>query len=261
MSMSSGSSLEKIECYLTAEYCCSYLPQQSAQSLITAPPHVITAHQYSSLIKQGFRRSGKFVYKPHCQTCRECIPVRIVLADFAPNRSQQRAYKKHQNLTTTILPIGFHDAHYALYRAYQKARHADVHDSLSGENSAHTEERSLQDDIEQYKNFLCQSSVESVLVEFRDQGQLKMLSVIDIVNDGISAVYTFYDTRDKNVSYGTYNVMWQATWAQSLHFRYLYLGYFIKESKKMAYKQNYKPLEMLIDVAWQQGSIPIKNIS
>jgi arginine-tRNA-protein transferase len=97
---------------------------------------------------------------------------------------------------------------------------------------------------------LCQSNVESVLVEFRDQDELKMVSVIDIVRDGISAVYTFYDTSDIGTSYGTYNVMWQADWTKTLGLAYLYLGYWIKDSQKMAYKQNYKPLQKLINGEW-----------
>jgi arginine-tRNA-protein transferase len=112
-------------------------------------------------------------------------------------------------------------------------------------------------DIEQYRNFLCQSNVESVLVEFRDQGKLVMVSVIDIVVDGISAVYTFYDTSTlnsesthKRASYGTYNVIWQTLWAKQLNLPYLYLGYWIKDSPKMTYKQNFKPLEKLIDGEW-----------
>jgi arginine-tRNA-protein transferase len=101
---------------------------------------------------------------------------------------------------------------------------------------------------------LCQSNVESVLVEFRDHDKLKMVSVIDIVRDGISAVYTFYDTTvadaEKKPSYGTYNVLWQAEWAKNLNLPYLYLGYWIKDSQKMAYKQNFKPLEKLINNEW-----------
>lgn len=239
--------LNKLQFYVTTGYTCGYLPNKLAQSLIATPQHLIDAHIYSGLIQQGFRRSGKFAYRPHCENCRECIPVRIKLNDFVPNRSQKRAFKQHQNLTTTILPIAYHKEHYTLYAAYQDARHAE------SEKSSDHESYSTPDieKIEQYQSFLCQTNVESVMVEFRENDQLKMVSVIDIVLDGISAVYTFYDTRDARSSLGTYNVLWQAEWAKSLNFPYLYLGYWIRESKKMAYKQNYKPLEMLIDGEWQ----------
>ncbi len=252
MSLPSDQPLQKLQFYVTTGYSCGYLPNRLAQSLIAAPQHLINAEVYSSLIQQGFRRSGKFSYRPHCENCQECVPVRIVVSEFAPKRSQKRALKQHQNLETRILPVEFHEEHYALYAEYQPSRHADTAKTGSTEEN----------EVEQYQNFLCQSNVESVLVEFRENGVLKMVSVIDIVHDGISAVYTFYDTGDtgnngtatgKRTSYGTYNVMWQVEWAKSLNLPYLYLGYWIKDSQKMAYKQNYQPLEKLINGAWVQG--------
>lgn len=242
MSLPSDKPLQKLQFYVTTGYNCGYLPNKLAQSLIASPQHLIDANIYSGLIQQGFRRSGKFAYRPHCEHCRECIAVRVVLKDFAPNRSQKRAYKQHQNLTAFVIPVAFHEEHYALYAAYQNTRHMDDHpaDKTGVE----------QDDVEQYRNFLCQTNVESVLVEFREDDQLKMVSVIDIVRDGISAVYTFYDTSNAKASYGTYNVLWQIEWAKALNLPYLYLGYWIKDSQKMAYKQNFKPLEKLIDGEW-----------
>jgi len=247
MSLPSDTPLHKLQFYVTTGYTCGYLPNRMAQSLIAAPQHLVDADVYSGLIQQGFRRSGKFSYRPHCENCQECVPVRVVLEAFSPNRSQKRAFKQHQNLTTTILPIGFYEEHYALYASYQRARHSDDKTADQMEPDSDSQEN----DVEQYQSFLCQSNVESVLIEFRDGDQLKMVSVIDIVRDGISAVYTFYDTCDSTTSYGTYNVLWQALWAQTLGLPYLYLGYWIKDSRKMAYKQNYKPLEKLIDGEWR----------
>ena len=252
MSLPNGQPLQKLQFYVTTGYSCGYLPNRLAQSLIAAPQHLIDAEVYSSLIQQGFRRSGKFSYRPHCENCQECIPVRIIVSEFSPNRSQKRAVRQHQNLETRIVPVEFHEEHYALYAKYQRSRHTD-----SAKNDT-----SQENDVEQYQNFLCQTNVESLLVEFRDNGALKMVSVIDIVRDGISAVYTFYDTSDANnndtttgkrPSYGTYNVMWQVAWAKSLKLPYLYLGYWIKDSQKMAYKQNYQPLEKLIHGEWIKG--------
>ena len=236
MTLPSEPPLQKLQFYVTTGYSCGYLPNKLAQSLIASPQHLINADVYSGLIQQGFRRSGKFAYRPLCENCQECVPVRIILQDFTPSRSQKRAYKQHRNLIATILPVAFYAEHYALYTAYQKARHTT--DVLN------------QDDAEQYRNFLCQTNVESVLVEFRENKQLKMVSVIDIVHDGISAVYTFYETSDAKASFGTYNVMWQIEWAKTLNVAYLYLGYWIKDSQKMAYKQNFKPLEKLTDDEW-----------
>lgn len=240
MSLPGDQPLQKLQFYVTTGYSCGYLPGKMAQSLIAAPQHLVNAEIYSSLIDQGFRRSGKFAYRPHCENCQECVSVRIPVDEFLPSRSQKRAFKKHQHLTASIVPVDFYEDHYALYTAYQAARHLD------GTNPEKEEENG----IEQYRNFLCQSNVESVLVEFRDQQVLKMVSVIDIVHNGISAVYTFYDTTDASSSYGTYNIMWQAEWAKSLRLPYLYLGYWIKDSPKMAYKQKFRPLEKLMQNKW-----------
>ncbi len=243
MSLPNEVPLHKLQFYVTSGYSCGYLPNKLAQSLIAAPQHLINANVYSGLIQQGFRRSGKFAYRPHCDGCRECIAVRVNVQQFQPNKSQKRAYKRHQHLEVTILPIAFHEEHHRLYAAYQAARHSEDSSSGQGQNQD-------QEDEAQYRNFLCQTNVESVMVEFRDQGVLKMVSVIDIVYDGISAVYTFYDTEDVKASYGTYNVLWQVEWARQLKLPYLYLGYWIRESQKMAYKQNFTPLEKLIDGEW-----------
>ena len=228
--------LQKIQFYATTPYSCGYLPGKLAQSLIAAPHHLIDANTYNGLIQLGFRRSGKFAYRPHCKNCNACVPVRIPVREFKPTRSQRRARKQHQDLVVSIIPLCYSDEHFELYQAYQLARH-------SGETSE-------QDTSEQYRNFLAQSNVESIFVEFRLAGVLKMVSVVDIVRDGISAVYTFYDASDAACSYGTFNILWLIEWAQQLNTEYLYLGYWIAESPKMAYKKNFTPQEGLIDGEW-----------
>lgn len=241
MTLPNEQPLQKLQFYVTTSYPCGYLPNKLAQSLIATPQHLVNAEVYSSLIQQGFRRSGKFSYRPHCEHCQACIPVRLIVKDFTPSRSQKRAFKQHQGLVATIHTVTFKEEHLKLYTAYQQARHADA---------AKPEQEADIDEAEQYESFLCQTNVESVMVEFRQDETLKMVSVIDIVQDGISAVYTFYDASDAKASYGTYNVMWQTIWAKTLGLPYLYLGYWIQDSKKMAYKQNYQPLEKLIDGHW-----------
>ena len=236
MTLPSDPHLQKLQFYATTAYPCGYLPGKQAQSLIATPHHLIDAETYSGLIQFGFRRSGKFAYRPHCQHCNACIPVRLPVAQFKPNRSQRRAMRQHSDLTTEIIPLMFSDEHFALYAAYQAQRH-------SGNNEQET--------AEQYRNFLVQSNVDSVMVEFRLQGVLKMISVVDIVSDGISAVYTYYDANDKHASYGTYNILWLIDWCHSLQLPHLYLGYWIAESPKMAYKQNFLPQECLIQGEWQ----------
>ncbi len=234
--------LQKLQFYVTTAYPCGYLPKKLAQSLIATPQTVVDAQLYSSLIQQGFRRSGKFAYRPHCEHCDACIPVRLPVAGFSANRTQQRAFKKHADLQVSIREVGFDADHFALYQAYQQQRHADSMDQGLAK----------EDEVSQYRQFLCQSNVDTVMVEFREaHGQLRMVSVCDLVNDGISAVYTFYDTSVAQASYGTYSILWQLAWASQLGLPYLYLGYWIANSAKMAYKQQFKPQQRLIEGVWQ----------
>lgn len=251
MSLPNDAPLQKLQFYVTTPYACGYLPKKLAQSLIAAPQHLVDAEVYSGLIQQGFRRSGKFAYRPHCELCNECVPVRVILEAFTPTRSQKRALKQHADLTVRILPLGFEEKHFALYAEYQVQRHA------SEEN---LNQKTEVDDAEQYRQFLCQSNVESLMIEFSDaNNQIKIVSVVDMVHDGISAVYTFYDADEtkasyaaniKRASYGTYSIMWLIEWTKSLDLPYLYLGYWIKDSQKMAYKQNFKPQERLVNGEW-----------
>ncbi len=243
MTLPSEQHLQKLQFYVTTPYRCGYLPKKLAQSLIAAPHHLIDTEIYSSLVQQGFRRSGKFAYRPHCEKCQACVPVRVVLDQFKPTRSQSRAYKKHANLSVRILPLAYSQSHFELYANYQALRHS-TDENFNPSNSL--------DDAEQYRQFLCQSNVESVMVEFRDsKHQVKIVSVADIVRDGISAVYTFYDANDPKSSYGTHSIMWLIDWTKSLGLPYLYLGYWIKDSVKMAYKQNFQPQEQLINDEWK----------
>ena len=252
MTLPSEPALHKLQFYVTTPYACGYLPNRLAQSLIATPHHLVDANIYSGLIHQGFRRSGKFAYRPHCENCNACIAVRVVLQDFVPNRSQKRAFKQHADLSARVMPLGYIDSHFALYAAYQAERHPD--DNLKKQAEAHRTAH-IQNEADEYRHFLCQSNVESLMVEFSDtNNQVKIVSVIDMVNDGVSAVYTFYDTKcnisEANTSYGTYSIMWLIEWTKMLGLPYFYLGYWIAESQKMAYKQAFKPQQKLIDGEW-----------
>ncbi|HQR50293.1 MAG TPA: arginyltransferase [Methylophilaceae bacterium] len=237
MTLPNDPHLQHLQFYATTAYPCGYLEGRQARSLIAAPHHLIDERVYSELIRQGFRRSGKFAYRPYCEQCQACVPVRLPVAEFRPGRSQRRIWQRHGNLTTRVLELEFIPAHFALYRVYQQARHA------GGGMDA--------DGAEQYRNFLAQSNVKTLLVEFREDEQLRMVSVVDCVADGLSAVYTFYDCSDAAASYGTYNVLWLADWCRQLELPYLYLGYWIAESRKMAYKSNFRPLQGLVQGEWK----------
>jgi arginine-tRNA-protein transferase len=235
--------LSRLQFYVTAPYPCSYIEGRKARSQVATPNHLIQSRVYSDLVQLGFRRSGVFSYRPYCDNCRACQPIRVPVAAFNPSKTQVRTWRKLSGrLQAQEVPLMFSDEHYALYLRYQSGRH------MGGGMD--------QDSRDQYAQFLLQSQVDTRLITFREAGRLVMVSLIDRLQSGLSAVYTFFDPDLSKDSLGTYGVLWQIAECQRLGLDYVYLGYYIEESPKMSYKARFRPAEVLSQGQWTAAEEP-----
>ncbi len=226
--------------YATVPYTCNYLPDRQARSQIVIPANMVNGSNYGALMAQGFRRSGGNTYRPWCDHCQACQSLRIPVERFAPNRSQRRVAHQHQDLRVELRDLEFIPEHYRLYQEYQHTRHAGG--GMDNDNE------------DEYCNFILNSTVPAVLVEFYQGDALKMVSLVDVVPDALSAVYTFY-ANDAGASYGTYSILWQIQQARRIGRPYLYLGYWIEECQKMRYKTHFRPYQILRNGQWIDGGI------
>lgn len=226
----------KLSFFATPPHPCNYLSDREAVTVFADPRARMSNELYSHLIQFGYRRSGSHIYTQHCPRCNSCLSLRIPVADFSPNRSQRRNWRRNQDLEVREVTADFDEEHYALYRRYIHNRHAG-----GGMDDM---------DEQQYQEFLIAPWCETHFVEFRLQGELLCVSVIDQISDGLSAVYTFFEPGMERRGLGTFAILWQIEAARKRQLPHLYLGYWIGESDKMAYKAKFRPYEIFIQGQW-----------
>lgn len=214
--------------YISAPHECPYLPGEQASSLLLDPSATIGDQLFSVAIESGFRRSGKAVYRPHCSDCRACKSVKIPVTEQILNRVQKRTLKRNQDVQALFVEPMFDERHFQLYCRYQSWKHP-------GDSMDHG-------DRLRYEESLVDSSVRSALLEFYIDHTLVAVSVVDVVAQGLSAVYTFFEPDMAARSLGRFAVLTLVEKARELDLEYVYLGYWIKDCNKMNYKAEYRPL-------------------
>ncbi len=232
--------------YLSKPHPCGYFPDRQALTLLCDPGYPLDNPDYSRLVGHGFRRSGNLVYRPHCQDCLACIAVRVPVTQFRPNRNQRRIWKRNADLVATQTDSKFNDEYFALYCRYQHSRHRG--------GTMDTQ------DPEQYQQLMFGNVGDTWVYEFRESnknksdrhslGTLRAVAIADRLENGLSAVYTFFDPEHEHRSLGVYTVLYEIEIAQSLGLAHVYLGYYIADSQKMNHKINYQPLEAFCNESW-----------
>lgn len=231
--------MKTLRFYATPTHDCSYLYAHQAKTLFVDPQASVDSALYSQLSELGFRRSGNHIYRPHCDFCQACVSVRIPVDIFKPGKTQRRLMNINKDLSVTRKTPRLTREYYRLYERYINERHSD------GDMYPPTSE--------QFHNFLVEGNQNTFFYEFRDpDGTLVAVAVTDYLQHATSALYTFYDPELPSRSLGSYAILWQIKETRRLGLPHLYLGYWVKECRKMNYKLAYKPLEMLIDSHWSR---------
>jgi arginyl-tRNA--protein-N-Asp/Glu arginylyltransferase len=225
--------------YPTPEHNCSYLEDRQAKSIFLSPDQALDEATYMQLTDMGFRRSGEHIYRPWCEGCGECKSVRVPINNFEVSKSQKRVLRRNRDLEVSFEMPSSSDEIYHLYASYINQRHSD------GDMYPPS--------LEQFESFLCQGPAASNtrFICFRLEQKLLAVAVVDILPKGLSAIYTFFDPSYEVRSLGRLAVLWQIRWAQSQAMDFVYLGYWIKECQKMAYKAEYRPLQVFESLDWQ----------
>ena len=226
----------ELKFYATSQHDCGYLDGRRAVTIFADPEAKKSPRLYSSLARFGFRRSGDNLYVPHCGRCQACVPVRVDVDAFRPRRIHKRVLRRNSDLSEHRVAAVFNDEHFDLYRRYQQARHGD------GSMAQH--------DADDYRSFLLSSWSDSSLLEMRLDGTLLAVAVIDHLEDGWSSVYTFFEPDESRRSLGIYAILRTIELTRAAALPWLYLGYWIAGSPKMAYKRDFVPQQHFAHGEW-----------
>lgn len=223
--------------FTTAPLPCPYIAGRLERKIVTELTGPDAEELHESLSRAGFRRSHSIAYTPACPGCSSCIPVRVVADEFVPDKTMRRIIKTNQHLTAKRLPARAQADHFRLFSRYQDSRHTGGDMALMG--------------FYDYRSMIEDSPIDTYLIEFRyPDNELAAVCLIDQLVDGLSAVYSFYDPDVPKASLGTFIVLWLVAEAIRLDLPYVYLGYWISDSRKMAYKTRFQPLEAFGPGGW-----------
>ncbi|MGF1645186.1 MAG: arginyltransferase, partial [Thiotrichales bacterium] len=229
--------IRQLEIFATPPHPCSYLADRVAVNAVLNPMLTPNMALFGQLIDVGFRRSGCQLYRPHCPACRGCVSCRVPADKFVPDRAQRRCWRRNQDLDVRVRPPRLTDEYFALYTRYLALRHPGG----GMDNPAPAS----------FEQFLISDWCHTEFIEFRAQGTLLAVAVVDCLPNSLSSVYTFYDPDASERGLGTYAILWQIAEAHRRKLGYVHLGYWIRDSAKMNYKIRFQPLEGFVDYRWQ----------
>ncbi len=228
--------------FTTAPLPCPYLPDRLERKLVTELSGPGAEGLHEALARSGFRRSHSIAYAPACPGCKACVPVRVVVSEFSRQRTLARTWKQNQDLVAIKVPARATTEQYELFARYQQSRHAGSDMALMG--------------FYEYSAMVEDSPIDTFMVEFRDRaGSLAAVCLTDRTSDGLSAVYSFFETESPRTGLGNFVVLWLIDQCQRQKLPYVYLGYWIADSAKMAYKERFQPLECLGPEGWTRLSV------
>ena len=227
--------------FATAPLPCPYLDGRMERRIVTELVGRDASALHDALTHAGFRRSHGIVYAPACTGCDACIPIRVIAGEFRPSRSHRRLWRRNAAFEVSERPPIATAEQFDLFVRYQYSRHAD------GDMAQMT--------FDDFRSLVEDTPVETTLVEIRDgDGALVAAVLTDRIEDGLSAVYSFFDPEREKDSLGTFLILWLVARARALALPYVYLGFWVAECRKMSYKSKFGPAEMRGRTGW----IPLK---